>query len=206
MVTEKYVTFSFENEPSWDDVPKGRLSFAHWGSEAEYDTSFQMCFVKNKGIFVKMQSAENHLRRTAVKRDDPVYEDSCMEFFICAVEGRQEYINFEMNPDGVYLSEFGKSKADRVFLKTLTDKEPVIDTKICDDGWSLELFVPCELISEAYGVSFTADECTVKGNFYKCGDKTQKIHYLSFNEMSTLPPGFHNPERFAYIEVKRKDK
>lgn len=206
MITEKYETFSFRDEPKWEEVPEGKLMFSHWSSEAEYDTRFKMCFVKEKGIYLRMYTDEKNLRAVGVKRDDPVYEDSCMEFFICAVEGREEYINFEMNPNGAFLSEFGKNKKDRVFLKTLTDIEPVIHTKITDEGWSAELFIPCELIAEAYGEVFDADECLLKGNFYKCGDKTYKIHYLSYNEMSTLPPGFHNPERFACIAVKRKDK
>lgn len=206
MISKKYETFSFENVPEWDLVPEEKLEFSHWGSEADYDTYFKMCFLKNKGIFVRMRSSETNLRSICLNTDEPVYEDSCMEFFICAVEGRQEYINFEINPRGVYLSEFGKNKADRVFLKTLTDKVPVIHTEVNDEGWSLELFVSCELISEVYKVNFTAEECTIKGNFYKCGDKTQKVHYQSYNEMSDLPPGFHNPERFARISVKRKDK
>ena len=36
-------------------------------------------------------------------------------------------------------------------------------------------------------------------NLYKCGDFTERPHYGSFAPMSTLPPGFHNPQLFAKI-------
>ncbi len=202
MKTKVYSTFAFDGEPLWDKVPEGSLDFSHWDAPAHYNTCFQMCFVKNRGIFLRMHTDETAIRMECTSTDEAVYEDSCMEFFVAPLEGREEYINFEMNPRGVYLSEYGKGKQDRVYLKTLTDKTPVITAKSDDKGWSLELFVPCLLISEAYGVPFTAEKCRIKGNFYKCGDKTEKLHYDAYNEMTTLPPGFHNPFRFAEIIVE----
>ncbi len=202
METKVYCTFTFEDEPLWDRVPEGSLGFSHWDSQVCYNTVFQMCFVKNRGIFLRMRTDEVGLRMECTATDEPVYEDSCMEFFFAAVDGREEYINLEMNPRGAYLSEYGKGKTDRVYLKALTDRAPQIKTEIHSDGWCLEAFIPCELISEVYGDVFTAEKCCIKGNFYKCGDKTETLHYNSFNEMTTLPPGFHNPTRFAEIIVK----
>ena len=199
MVTKVYNTFSFEIEPRWDEVKEEKLDFSHWGSEAFYNTYFKMCFVKNKGIYVAMRTDETSLRKVCTKTDDPVYEDSCMEFFIAPIEGNDNYINFEISASGAYLSEFGASKIDRVFIKELTDFVPKITVKENSDGWSTELFVPCELISDIFKVKFDASASTVKGNFYKCGDKTQKVHYSSYNEMTTLPPGFHNPGCFATL-------
>ncbi len=196
-----YNTFSFSGEIDWSVVPEEKLCFSNWNSETEYNTYFKMCFKKNSGIYVRMRTDETELRSEYTHRDDPVWQDSCMEFFVCAVEGRQEYINFEMNSNGAYLTEFGSGKADRVFLKTMTSTEPEISAKVDSDGWAVELFVPCKLISEAYGTEFVAGECSIKGNFYKCGDETAKVHYGSFTQMTTLPPGFHNPDCFALINI-----
>ncbi len=196
-----YNTFSFKCEIDWSIVPEEKLRFSNWNSEAEYNTSFKMCFKRNSGIYVRMKTDEVNLRAVCTKRDEPVWQDSCMEFFICALEGREEYINFEMNSNGAYLSEFGKGKTDRVFLKTLTETEPEVTARVDSDGWSVDLFVPCKLISEAYGTEFSAKGCSIKGNFYKCGDETQKLHYGSFTQMTTLPPGFHNHECFAVINI-----
>ncbi len=201
-----YKTLCFKDKPCREDIPLGRLDCFQWEGENPYrpETLFKMCFVKEKGIFVEMKTNEKNLRSVCSKRDEPVYEDSCMEFFFKPFKGRQEYLNFEINPDGAYLSQFGKGRDDRVFIKELTDEKPVISTEKGSDGWKLRLFVPCALIESLYGERFEADEGEYRGNFYKCGDKTEKPHYGSFSPMSSLPPGFHNPERFAKIIVSSK--
>lgn len=201
---EVYNTYSFLGDIDWSRVPEEKLCYSNWNSATSYNTYFKMCFKKNSGIYVKMRTDETNLRAVCTKRDEPVWQDSCMEFFICAVGGREEYINFEMNSVGAYLTEFGKGKNDRVFLKTLTNREVNITTEVTDKGWSLDLFVPCELISEIYKTEFDAGACILKGNFYKCGDETAKLHYDSYTQMTTLPPGFHNPECFASIKINER--
>lgn len=198
-----YQTFCFDNEPEWDKVPEAAIDCYQWESEPPFRprNSFQMCFVKNLGIFVKMKSNEKVLRISCRHRDEPVYEDSCLEFFFMAAPAREEYINIEVNACGAYLSQFGKGKENRVFIKELTNKAPSVKSKITDDGWQTEIFVPCGLISSLYGVDFTAEKGEYYGNFYKCGDKTDVAHYGSFAPMTDLPPGFHNPAQFAKIIV-----
>lgn len=204
MKREVYETFVFEIEPCWNDVPEGKLAYSNWDSKAVYETFFKMCFVKNKGIYLRMRTNETSLRAVNKNRDENMWEDSCMEFFICPFEHRKEYLNFEMNPNGAYLCQFGSGRENRVFLKTLTACEADVEASVDKNGWSLELFVPETLITEAFKEEFAAAPCTVKGNFYKCGDFTDKPHYGSFSKMTTLPPGFHNPECFAEIIIKER--
>lgn len=199
-----YSTFVFENAPEWDAVPEKSLDFSNWDSKIHYNTFFRMCLVKNKGIYLRMRTDETALRTVNTGRDGSVWEDSCMEFFIRPFAHREEYLNFEMTPVGAWLCQYGKGREGRVFLKTLTDTEVEIRTEISSDGWSLELFVPCGLISEAFGESFSPKAGTLKGNFYKCGDLTEKVHYDSFAKMTTLPPGFHNPDCFAEIIISER--
>lgn len=204
MEVKAYKTFAFRDAPLWDEVKEGSLEFSNWDSKAHYNTFFKMCFVQNKGIFLKMRTDETELRRVNTKRDENIWEDSCMEFFLCPFSDRDEYLNFEINPNGAYLCQFGAKREGRVFLRTLTEKEAEVKTEITPEGWSLELFIPKELITEAFKENFTAKACTIRGNFYKCGDLTEKPHYDSFNKMTTLPPGFHNPECFAEIIISER--
>lgn len=201
---KQYITYSFEKEPSWDDVPEGRLSFSNWDSKISYDTRFRMCFVRGEGIYLVMHTNETDIRAVNTARDENIWEDSCMEFFLCPFAHREEYLNFEMNSNGAWLCQFGKGKQDRVFLSTLTRQEPTVKAEVTDEGWSLNLFIPCELISEAFNESFKADAGKLKGNFYKCGDLTSKPHYDSFEKMGLLPPGFHNPSCFAEIIITER--
>lgn len=201
-----YTTCSFEKEVDWNAVPTGKIDIFQWESEPPYrpDTSFQMCFVKEKGISLRMKTDETNLRTVCTGRDGNVWEDSCMEFFIMPFSHRSEYLNFEMTANGAYLSAFGKGRENRIFQKELTSKEPSVKAEIFPSGWSLELFVPCELIEDLFGEPFAAGSGEYRGNFFKCGDKTEIPHYGSFSPMGELPPGFHNPELFAKIIVKGK--
>lgn len=201
MKTAVYSAYLFEKEPLWEEVSEKTLGFSNWDSETHYDTFFKMCLVKGKGIYVRMRTNETKLRTLNTERDSNIWEDSCMEFFFRPFAHREEYLNFEMNPNGAWLCQYGKGRDGRVFLKDLTDCSADIKTDVNTDGWKLELFVPCELISEAFGEEFFPQEGTLKGNFYKCGDLTEKVHYDSFAEMTTLPPGFHNPDCFAEIVI-----
>lgn len=202
---KEYNTYVFENEICWHDVPEEKLSYFLWGSAAEYNVFFKMCFLKNKGIALRMRCDETELRAEGKVRDDRVWEDSCMEMFLCPFEDREEYVNFEINCKGVYLSQYGETRQDRVFIKELTDIEADVETKITDDGWSLEAFVPCELISSVYDREFKADKCTIKGNFTKCGDLTAYPHYISYSKLAGLDSGFHNPQYFSKIIIDERN-
>jgi len=201
---KQYRTCTFAGEPLWNEIPEGKLEFSNWDSKIHYETFFKMCFVKGEGIYLRMRTDETDIRAVNTARDENIWEDSCMEFFLCPFAHRSEYLNFEMNSKGAWLCQFGSGKLDRVFLKTLTEREIDLRTKVNSDGWSLEAFIPCELISEAFNEEFAAEEATLKGNFYKCGDLTEKPHYDSFSEMGTLPPGFHNPDCFAEIIISER--
>ncbi len=199
-----YNTYAFENEINWQEVPEEKLGFFLWDSAAEYNVYFKMCFLKGEGIALRMRCDETQLRAEGKVRDDRVWEDSCMEMFLCPFEHRNEYVNFEINCKGVYLSQFGFTRENRVFIKELTDIQADVKTEITPDGWSLEAFVPCRLISEVFGEEFTADKCSIKGNFTKCGDLTEYPHYGSFSQLSTLDFGYHNPGLFAKINISER--
>lgn len=203
-MTEEYLTQCFEEEPQWEKVPTGKLEFWNWETDNPYrpETSFQMCFVKNSGVYLKMKTSETELRTVCKKRDENCWEDSCMEFFFAPFELSDGYINFEMTPSGAFLSAFGKGRENRVFLKSITSISPSLLAKTDSYGWALELFVPCALIEDVFKREFTASPGNCFGNFFKCGDLTKRPHYGSFSPMGQLPPGFHNPELFVKITVK----
>lgn len=200
----EYITCCFKEKPDWSKVPVGSVDVFQWETSEKYrpETSFQLCLAENKGIYLKMNTNEKNPRATCTKRDEPCYQDSCMEFFFKPFSDCDEYINIEMNPLGVYLSEIGKGKGDRRFIKELTRQEVVVDASVNENGWSVSLFVPDEFVKALFGKGLNYSAGEFRANFYKCGDLTGRPHYGSFSPMSTLPPGFHNPELFAKIIVK----
>ena len=200
---KEYKSFCFEKEPLWDKVPEGKIDCFQWEEKEPFrpHSSFKMCFVKGSGIFVRMITDEENPRATCTKRDEPCYEDSCLEFFFAPFSD-EGYFNIEMNPNGAFLSQFGKGRENRVFIKELTDISPAVKKIPLEKGWGVELFVPCELVEKLFNRPFSASEGEFKGCFFKCGDKTPVPHYGSFVPMGELPPGFHNPQKFAPIIIK----
>lgn len=140
------------------------------------------------------------------RRDDPVYTDSCLEVFIAPVEDRREYINFEINPNGAYLSQFGAERNGRVFINELTAETPRVSAGVYPDakGWHAELFIPESLISALYGCEFSVKEGEIRGNFYKCADHSPTPHYGALFPVGSASLGFHNPEKFGTIKIIKR--
>ena len=40
---------------------------------------------------------------------------------------------------------------------------------------------------------------TLRANFYKCGDKLQQMHFLSWNPIDVPKPDFHRPDFFGEV-------
>ena len=45
------------------------------------------------------------------------------------------------------------------------------------------------------------DFSSVRANFYKCGDECETPHYIAMFPVTTLPPGFNNPECFKEFKL-----
>ena len=114
------------------------------------------------------------------------------------------YLNVEMNPRGVFLAQWGKSRADRVFIRTLTETSPVVTPLAVRDGWGVELFVPCALLQQLSGEPFLAAAGSYRFNCFKCGDNTAHPHFAAFAPMGENPPGFHNPAHFAILDIREE--
>ncbi len=199
----------FKSKEDIKDFSVGEIANFPWEKDgAFHPESFAAIFaVEGEGIHALLWSFEENPLCNCTNRDDPVYTDSCLEFFLMPVEGDNRYINFEVNKNGVYLSQIGTCRHDRVFIKSLTDIEPVIGTmEITEDdktAWGYEIIIPEKLISSLYGTDYHIKETTVKGNFYKCAELSDNPHFGSFFPVKTEKPDFHRPEFFGSIEFRK---
>ena len=199
----KYIAPIFGSTADAKDFPVAAINSFHWEQDgySRPESCASLFAVEGEGIHAILWSFEDNLRCECTKRDDPVYTDSCLEFFIAPVEGDARYMNFEVNPKGVYLSQIGEIRENRVFIKELTDLEPVImPMSIEENGktaWGYEIIIPCDFISALYGIDFKINECTMKGNFYKCADASVTPHYGAHFPVDSAALGFHNPDCFG---------
>lgn len=205
----EYTAPIFKSAADAKDFPVFPINSFHWEKDGySRPESYAGIFaVENEGIRAILWSFEENTRCECHRRDDPIYTDSCLEFFVMPVDGDKRYINFEVNPEGVYLSEMGETRENRRLIKDLTDLEPVISTMTVEESgktaWGYEIILPFKFLSELYGADLTADGLTVRCNFYKCADLSVTPHYAAAFPVTTAALGFHNPDCFGSITFRK---
>lgn len=158
----------------------------------------------DKVLAVLFNVNEEHLRGTALEINGPVWEDSCVEIFI-ADPFSDNYFNFETNCIGTKLASRRRSRTDadhfgpdqmaRIRCFGSLPHE-ITDIKGKDQPWWLVEMIPFELI----GLEKAPER--LRANFYKCGDKCNRMHFLSWSEIDLPTPDFHCPEFFGEVILK----
>lgn len=200
-----YIAPLFEEKAEIELAPLGRIDSFHWEKDgySRPESFFRLCAVGSKGIYAKLWSFEDNIRAECRKRDDPCYTDSCLEFFLMPVPGDERYMNFEVNPNGVYLSEIGEKREGRILISKISSLEPRISPFRKGKEWGYEIFLSEKFISSVYGVGYSVEESAIKGNFYKCADLSVSPHYGAHFPVSSASLGFHNPDCFGNIIIRK---
>ncbi len=123
---------------------------------------------------------------------DPVYKDSCMEFFF-SPNGDKRYVNLEINPKGCFLCGFGETRQGRTSADILLSSPR---GEITDFGWEVYAEISIEKIKKLFGIERID---YFLGNFYKCGDETPLPHYGMWSDIISESPDFHRPEFFGKL-------
>lgn len=180
----------------------------NWPEVAPYkpDVKFRIAHTGGE-ILLQYVVSENHVRAAAAGDDGPVWEDSCVEFFMSLPSGN--YYNVECNCAGTMLCGVGLNRNDRerASLKLLegvkrytTIDEKCFDSKEAPGEWSLSMVIPSELYYKDEIKDFSGLKTTA--NFYKCGDLLPEPHFLSYFPIGVENPNFHLPEYFGEIEFE----
>ncbi|MBQ8026536.1 MAG: carbohydrate-binding family 9-like protein [Clostridia bacterium] len=180
-----------------------------WPEEYPFFVSSEVaiCAVEDVGLCVSFIAKEPSPRAVFKHRDDPVCNDSCMEFFFQPFADDNRYLNFEINPNAACLCAIGNDRYDRIFLKEISCVEPIVSAEIFQQEWSAKLTVPEQLISDAFGRDFCVSQLNfIRANFYKCGDQTAAAHYSSLFPVDTVQPDFHRSEFFQKIYFQHERK
>lgn len=176
--------------PAYSYVPSAKFSVAHSGN----------C------LFIKYYVSEQAVRAKYRQTNDPVFKDSCVEFFI-SFNQEAEYYNLEFNCLGTCRLGFGGSKTDRELLpgkvidkikrlavmhKTASANGDLLTT------WQLTLVIPVEVFCRHYFSDLQG--MAGKVNVYKCGDDLPHPHFLAWNNIQAEEPNFHLPEFFGEVQ------
>lgn len=205
---KEYTVMQVESSFRWDAVPRAQIDTYPWG-QAYMPRTFAQLVLRPDDCFLLRMVCEEHEPRAIYKNyNDPVYTDSCMEFFACFSDTDARYINMEMNANGTLLSCVGANRQNRIPLSDLTNGQlPLVCAERDRDAWILHAQIPLSLLAQVYGIN-PKTFCrgfTFRGNFYKCGDQTAIAHYGMWNLVQTPQPDFHRPEFFGTLRIGGKD-
>ncbi len=183
-------------EEDWENANVAELSCAPW-KDAVFPYTMQARLLHSDDkLFVNLITNEKHLRAVHNNRNDQVCEDSCMEFFIAPDENDERYMNFEINPLGTLLLYVCN---ERITMVPDTTDESIFDIKsfITKDSWQLTYQIPYSIFLK----HFKNISNEMKGNFYKCGEKTDVSHFGCWNPVD-VEYDFHIKRCFGKIVLE----
>ncbi len=199
MEKESYTVVKTDGKPNWDNVPVLQIDNVLWTEDVGVRAQGQLCY-SDEALFVHLSAVEKDIRAENTEPLSHVWEDSCLEFFFKTVDA-PDYFNFEINPNGCLCAQFGPEKTDRIDIVREDAKEYFdIHANRTSDGWEVFYKIPLKFFRLFYpDYQFEGE---LAANFYKCGDKTAKPHYLSWSPIDLESPNFHCPEYFGVIRFE----
>jgi len=169
-------------------------------------------------IAVKFYVCERYVRAKYTKQQDPVYRDSCVEFFLSHSMDNSNYYNLEFSCIGTILAMVGpkgvppaqrkplpKEMLDQIRILSSLGNKPFEEKELKEgECWELTVVIPT--------ICFGLDPHTPKklhdldplsnhslqlhANSYKCGDELTRPHWISLFPIVTSQPNFHRADAF----------
>lgn len=202
------VTIEYADEILENEGKREALDILNWADEFPYKpiTTFNIGY-SSKAIYIKYDVHGSMLRAIYTHDQDPVYEDSCVEFF-CQRPDSDRYMSFGFNCIGTCLASRRKNRWDDVQQLTaeemrLIERHSSLGHRAFNEmegmfAWDLVVKIPFSLLGYDHEVP---DK--LLGNFYKCADGTESRHFLSWAPIKTEKPDFHRPEFFGELYFEK---
>jgi hypothetical protein len=178
---------------------KHQLQYYLWLKEQDKPEVFFSLAHDQYSLLLKFFVREKEIRSGVTKINGPVWEDSCVEFFV-SFDG-SNYYNFELNCIGTILAAFGNNRNHRSFLSETVLKTLETHTELTKNHngfyWEITIIIPKDIFIHDTLPTWRGIVC--KGNFYKCGDGLSQPHFLSWNNIESEIPDFHLSKYFGEL-------
>ena len=201
---QEYKILTYTEMPTdWAGVPQAIIDQYAWDDAYMPVTYAQLVKIEGYGFALRMICREQNPRAVYTEYNQPIYTDSCLEFFAAWDGASEQYLNMEMNANGALLSCVGKDRYERRPVLDVCGELPRVQGFVTEDEWGIVAHIPFSVIGGVYGID--ADTFvpgySFMGNFYKCGDETAVPHYGSWSRVGTEKPDFHRPEYFGKLVI-----
>ena len=187
------------SEIDWERIEKAEITCIPWPEYPRCFYSYGQLVELQDSIAVRLFAQEGEVRHLHYDDNDPVHQDSCLEFFTTPEEGGP-YYNFEINPNGCLKVKVGPDRNNRVLIRMPEKFRSFfnITSVIEKDFWFVVYGIPKSfLFSDPKALPKS-----IRGNFFKCGDLTDHPHYQCWNEIVSERPDFHLPAFFGVLEFE----
>jgi len=164
-----------------------------------------------RNLFVWFHIEDRYVLSTRMNYQDPVYRDSCVEFFIQPRAG-SGYFNFEINCGGTlsvaYIED--PTRDGNVFAKStpvaaelgrrvrIRHSAPaIVHPEISEPfDWQIDCRVPLSVLEAYVGPLGPLEGQTWHANFFKCAEDNSHPHWASWSPIGDAL-NFHQPQCFA---------
>jgi hypothetical protein len=194
---KEYTIIRTESAGITSGIPEAQIDTVLWLPDTGIRAAALVTY-DDSALHVLLKAKEKAVRAEHTGRYGMPCEDSCLEFFFRPLPEDGRYINLEFNPNASFYAGIGHCGKD--LIRILPDPElfRAIAEK-AQDGWQIAYRVPYAFI-RMFFPSFTPQTGGfMYGNFFKCGDLTEKEHYLSWNPVTSEQPDFHRPQDFGLL-------
>jgi len=188
----------------WKNANAANVDIFPWPAPCEDDfrptTSARMALCDDS-LYVYMETNETKTRAEEKGFSGLVYTDSCMELFLMPDPGNSaQYLNWEFNPAGAMYLSIGTHRFDRHDVRDDDYRELFkVKTVKHNNGWNLEYRVSLVFLRCWFPHLEFKQGHVMRGNFYKCGDKTAKPHFSCWSPIDLSKPDFHCPGFFGNL-------
>jgi hypothetical protein len=198
---------AFADPDFWSGPPDLVIDHYLWMASGYRPRVEVRLFYTDRFLTIDFKAYERKIRALCRHFQDPVYEDSCVEFFFDPFpEKGLGYVNIETNPLGVMLIGIGQNRSGRRLL----DPEEAAGIDVAAsvthpveggygaDFWRVTYRIPASFFEQLYGERLRPS-LAGRGNFFKCGDSTAFAHYGAWSPIENPVPDFHLPRFFGIL-------
>lgn len=198
----------------WESAEVGVIGAWHKKSKKIKPLTYFRAMYDARNIYVRFDVMDTFVKVVSTHLNDPVCEDSCVEFFIQPAPG-PTYFNFEINAGGTMLlyKMVDPTIIRRKGRKSFRDFAPVpeewsrqveihhsMPEKIVKPiegpvSWSIAYRIPIALFTACLGKCSVKKGDAWRGNFFKCGGSE---HYGMWCDVGDKL-NFHQPDKFGRI-------
>lgn len=193
----------------WSSAQVAQIDEFPWYKGGKRQATQVRLLYDDEAMYAQFVCEDSHIFAQETRLNGSVYKDSCVELFASLAPDRGEhYFNLEVNCCGVFMLGFGPGRpgrklitpqaAPRVEIRSSEGSAPRDETP-ADNGWWIAVRLPFDVLSELAGWRIApAQGSKWRGNFYRCGGKTDD-QYGMWAPIQAPQPDFHRPEQFGQL-------